>query len=100
MIITRWQAELTPSAQDLNRILLAEGVEPFEEVIEPGAELKDVRVPFDEIRIIAEGELLLDVAGNKLLLREGDRILIPANTRQTKRNQSQKNCICICGHKL
>lgn len=100
MIITRWQAELTPSAQDINRILLAEGLEPFEEVIEPGLELKDVRVPFDEIRIIAEGELLLDVAGNKLLLREGDRIMIPANTRQTKKNQSQRRCVCICGHKL
>ena len=100
MIITRWQAELTPTAQDLNRILLAEGVEPFQETIEPGLELKDVRIPFDEIRIIAEGELLIDVAGNKLLLREGDRILIPANTRQSKKNQGSKRCVCICGHKL
>jgi mannose-6-phosphate isomerase-like protein (cupin superfamily) len=43
--------------------------------------------------------MLFDISGNKLLLRAGDRIVIPSNTRHSKRVQGQESCVCICAHK-
>ncbi len=41
------------------------------------------RLPFSETRMILAGELIAEVAGNKILLRPGDRIEIPPNTKHS-----------------
>jgi quercetin dioxygenase-like cupin family protein len=76
-------------------MLESEGLEPQEESFPPGAKVTDHRHPFDEVRIVVSGELSLDIAGNRLLLRAGDRILIPANTRHSKQAGGDEPCVCL-----
>ncbi|MFP5518663.1 MAG: cupin domain-containing protein, partial [Bdellovibrionia bacterium] len=68
-----------------------------EERFEPQLKVKEHRHPFCEVRMVISGELLFSVAGNQFLLRAGDRIEIPANTRHSHSNQ--EDCLCICAHR-
>lgn len=97
MIITKWQAPIVPTKEQAKIILEAEGLEPFEERFEPQLKVKEHRHPFCEVRMVISGELLFSVAGNQFLLRAGDRIEIPANTRHSHSNQ--EDCLCICAHR-
>lgn len=99
MLITRWQAPLVPEKQQILNMFEAEGLTPQEELLQPQNEVKDHRHPFDEVRMVASGELLMDIAGNKLLLRAGDRIVIPANTKHSKKVNATEPCLCICASK-
>lgn len=95
MLVSRWQAPILPTRQQMALMLESEGLEPQEEVIPPSTQVVDRRHPFDEIRIVVSGQLRLDIAGNRLLLRAGDRILIPANTRHTKQADGEEPCVCV-----
>jgi quercetin dioxygenase-like cupin family protein len=95
MLVSRWQAPILPTRQQMVLMLESEGLEPEEEIIPEGGHVTDHRHPFDEVRIVVSGQLLLDIAGNRLLLRAGDRILIPANTRHSKQADGQDPCVCI-----
>ncbi len=77
-----------------------EGLEPFEEIIEPNKSIKTHRHPFDEVRMILSGELILDISGNKLLLRAGDKIIIPSNTKHSKKVETEESCISVCAQKI
>lgn len=99
MIITRWQAPITPSKAQIQMILEDEGLEPGEEVYEPRAKVTEHRHPFCEVRIVAEGELLFNISGNQFLLRPGDRVEIPANTKHSHMAQGDQPCICICAQR-
>ena len=81
MIIIRWQAPECSSADQIGNMFRAEGLSPNTEVMSPNSEVTEHRHPFDEIRMVAEGELHLNVAGNTLLLRAGDKIVISSNTQ-------------------
>lgn len=83
MLILRWQANIPPSIDQIRMILIAEGLEPNEEIITKDVRLVEKKHPFGEVRFVAEGELILNVAGTQLLLRAGDRIEIPANTKHS-----------------
>lgn len=98
MLVTRWQAPRVPDIERIKLLFEAEGYTPYEESFEPQTEIKDHRHPFDEVRMVASGELLMNVAGNQLLLRPGDRITIPSNTRHSKKVQGSKPCVCICAN--
>ncbi len=95
MLVSRWQAPILPTRQQMALMLESEGLEPQEETISETTRAIEQRHPFDEVRIVVKGQLLLDVAGNRLLLRSGDRILIPANTRHTKQADGGEPCTCI-----
>ena len=99
MIVNRWQAPILPSAEQIKMIFEREGLEPFEEVYKPGEQIPAHRHPFDEVRMLVKGALLVDIAGNRLLLRAGDKIIIPSNTRHAKKVQGQSSCISICSYK-
>jgi quercetin dioxygenase-like cupin family protein len=72
MLVNRWQAPVLPTRQQMALMLESEGLEPVEETIPPGTGVSDHRHPFDEVRIVVSGQLKLDIAGNRLLLRAGD----------------------------
>ena len=95
MLVNRWQAPILPTQQQMALMLESEGLEVLEETIPVGVGVTDHRHPFDEVRIVVKGQLLLDIAGNKLLLRAGDRILIPANTRHSKHSDGTEPCTCL-----
>ncbi len=99
MIVTRWQAPLVPAAEQMKAMFEAEDLTPFTEELEANSKIPDHRHAFDEVRMVAQGQLLLNVAGNKLLLRAGDKIIIPSNTKHSKEVNSDENCICICAHR-
>ncbi len=100
MIITRWQAPLIPDKEQIKNLFSAEGLEPFEELTLSEAEIPEHRHPFDEVRMVASGELLLNISGNQLLLRSGDRIIIPANTKHSHKSMANAECLCICANKI
>ncbi len=83
MIIRRWQAPVTPDLKQIRQMFFLEGLKPHEEILEENQTTKERKFPFDEVRIIAEGEIILDIVGNKVLLKEGDRVMIPSNTKHT-----------------
>lgn len=83
MIIRRWQAPVTPDEKQIRQMFLLEGLQPFAEDLPADTEIKDRKFPFDEVRIVVSGELILEVCGNRVLLREGDRVMIPSNTTHT-----------------
>jgi len=99
MIVTRWQAPIAPDKSQIQIMFQAEGLEPYEECLQPGSIISDHRHPFDEVRMVASGQMMIDVAGNKLLLRAGDKIIIPSNTRHSKKAEGDRPCTCICAHK-
>lgn len=100
MIIKRWQAPHVPDKQQLKGMLIAEGLDPYEELVEKVQTVNYHRHPFDEVRMVVAGELILDIAGNKLLLRSGDKIIIPSNTKHSMSTQSDTPCLCICAKRL
>lgn len=95
MLVSRWQAPILPTRQQMALMLESEGLEPVEETVPPGKGVVDHRQPFDEIRIVVSGSLSLDIAGNRMLLRGGDRILIPANTRHSWKADGDEPCLCL-----
>ena len=95
MIVTRWQAPLIPTKEQVKQIFLNEGLEPKEEMLDADKPVEDFRSPFSEVRMVVEGELLMTISGNQFLLRTGDKILIPSNTRQSKKASGNKPCSCI-----
>jgi quercetin dioxygenase-like cupin family protein len=95
MLVTRWQAPLVPDKKQILMMFEAEGLQAYEQVLDATTFIQDHRHPFDEIRMVAQGQLMLDIAGNRLLLRAGDKILIPANTRHTIKAEGSEPCLCI-----
>lgn len=99
MLITRWQAPLTPNKSQASLILESEGLEPYEELYEPQMKVHEHRHPFAEVRVIVEGELLFNISGNQFLLRPGDRVEVPANTKHSHMAQGSSRCICVCAQR-
>lgn len=49
---------------------------------------------FDEVGIVAEGEVQITLGDAQYILREGDTLYVPANTGHTAQNVSDKRCVC------
>jgi quercetin dioxygenase-like cupin family protein len=96
VLISRWQAHVLPTKAQARMIFLSENLTPAEEILPQGTHIKDHRHPFDEIRT---GELLMSISGNQLLLRAGDRIVIPSNTRHSKTVQGDEDCLCLVANR-
>lgn len=99
MLIIRWQAPITPSKEQAKILMESEGLEPFEEEYKPQVKISEHRHPFGEVRMVVEGELLFNIAGNQFLLRAGDRVEIPSNTKHWHVNNGQGPCVCVCAHR-
>jgi quercetin dioxygenase-like cupin family protein len=99
MIITRWQAPLVPSKQQVHMILEQEGLEPFDEVYQPQTKIPDHRHPFAEVRVVVAGEMHFNISGNQFVLRPGDRVEIPANTKHSHVSHGTVDCVCVCAQR-
>ena len=99
MIVKRWLAPLTPSEAQIKAQFEREGLEYFEEIFKAGTVIPDHRHPFDEVRMIVTGQLFYNIAGNKLLLRQGDKIIVPSNTRHSKEVPPKTDCQSICAYR-
>ncbi len=99
MIVTRWQAAVLPSAEQVKMIFEGEGLSPVEETLPPGVNVTDRRLPFDQVRMVVSGSLLMNIAGNQILLRSGDRIDLPANTKHSKSANGPDACVCVVATK-
>jgi quercetin dioxygenase-like cupin family protein len=95
LIVTRWQAPLTPSKALIKQMFESEGLEPTEESFDPQVKISEHRHPFHEVRMVVSGELLFNIAGNQFLLRAGDRVEVPSNTKHSHTCQSEEPCLCI-----
>lgn len=100
MIVTRWQAPIIPSKEQVFLILESENLDPYEEVFEPNTKINDHRHPFTEVRIILSGEMIFNISGNQFVLRPGDRLEIPANTKHSHVSQGSKPCVCVCAQRV
>lgn len=100
MLVFRWQAPILPNKKQICVMLKSEGLDPIEETYSPETEVDWHRHPFDEIRTIASGEMLFNIAGNQLLLRAGDRIVIPSNTKHSFKVQGAEICVSVVAHKI
>lgn len=99
MVVTRWQAPVLPTSEQITMIFQAEGLATTQEVLAPQTVIPDHRHPFDEIRMVISGALFMNISGNQILLRAGDRIDIPANTRHSKSTQGEEPCVCVIAHR-
>ena len=99
MLVFRWQAPIVPDKKQIRALFEAEGLAPEEEVFPPETSIDWHRHPFDEVRTVVEGEVLFDIAGNTLLLRPGDRIVIPSNTKHSFKVQGKEPLLCIIARK-
>lgn len=99
MIFSRWQAPVLPTKEQIKMIFEAEGLVANEEVYPAKAKVKEHRHAFDEIRMVVQGEMIMKVSGNQVLLRPGDRIEIPSNTKHETEARGDEDCVCICAQR-
>ena len=100
MIVTRWQASTVPSKQQILDVLTGEGLDPFVEDYSANTKITDHRHPYSEVRLVFSGEILFNISGNQLVLRAGDRIEIPPNTKHSHTVAGNGPCTCICAFKI
>ncbi len=99
MIVIRWQAPLRPTKEQALMIFRAEDLQPREEILTTAETYPEHRHPFDEVRMILSGELSFNVNGNQLLLRSGDKIIIPSNTKHSQKVLGQDPCVSLVANK-
>lgn len=100
MRIIRWRADRKPTQDEVLSMLQDEGLECNVEVAEPNTEIKDHKHPFDEVRIVVKGAMRYNVAGNEFILREGDRLELPSNTRHWTKAEAQSECVSIYAFRI
>lgn len=100
MIITRWHAPVVPTKEQFISILEKEDLEPNVEQFSKEMKFSEHRHPFAEVRYIVSGEMILNVSGNQFILRAGDKIEIPANTKYSYATQSENGCISIFAQRV
>lgn len=99
MLVYRWLAPLKPTKEQARMIFLSEDLNPREEILSQEENYPEHRHPFDEVRMILDGEISMNISGNQLLLRPGDKIMIPANTKHTQKVLSQGPCLCLVANR-
>ena len=100
MLISRWQAPTIPSREQIMMLLDIEGLEGIEEKFAAGDKILEHRHPFTEVRVLIQGELLFNVSGNQFLIRAGDRIEIPANTKHWFQSHGDQECVCVYAQRV
>lgn len=81
--VIRWAAKEPPVEADLRRRLEREGCGVFGWSDSPGAHYDAHAHDHDESIWVVRGQITFGIAGRALLLRAGDRLMLPAGTIHT-----------------
>lgn len=100
MKITRWRADRKPTQQEIEAMFKDEGFEFVVEELPENSEVQEHRHPFDEIRMIVSGAMRYNVAGNEFILREGDRLELPSNTRHRTKVEPGSHCVTLYAQRI
>ena len=100
MRIIRWRADRKPTQDEAVSMFHDEGLEYEIETGQPGEEVKDHKHPFDEVRMIIKGAMRFNVAGNEFILKEGDRLELPSNTRHWTKVEASSECVSIFANRV
>ena len=100
MKISRWLAEIKPSKEQIEAMFKDEGLEYFIEEYPSGSHVQEHRHPFDEVRMVVKGTMRYNVAGNEFILREGDRVDLPSNTRHWTKTEGDSPTICLVANRI
>ncbi len=99
MLIYRWQSSIIPEKEQIRMFFEREGLIPEEEIYRSGESVPKHQHAFDEVRMVCQGEIIFNIAGNHLLLRGGDKIVIPSNTWHSKKVKGSEDCVSFCAFK-
>ncbi len=83
--VIRWSAPEAPDEEILRRELLDESFEVFRWRDEAGAEYERHAHEHDESLWVVEGEMHFESGGHEVVLRPGDRLMLPRGTAHTAR---------------
>ena len=100
MKITRWRADRKPTKDEVESLFKDEGLEFMVEELPTGSQVKEHKHPFDKVRIVITGAMRYNVAGNEFILRDGDRLDLPSNTRHWTRIEPGSDCVTIYAHRV
>ncbi len=100
MKITRWRADRKPTREEIESMFRDEGFEFVLEDLPSGSEIAEHRHPFDEIRMVVAGAMRYNIAGNEFILREGDRLELPSNTRHHTKVEPGSDCLTIYAQRI
>ncbi|MBE8163226.1 MAG: cupin domain-containing protein [Bdellovibrionaceae bacterium] len=101
MIVHRWQAKIIPSKTQIQKIFEADDLQAKEDIVEPTTtKPQEIKNPYTEMRVVVSGALFVEIIGNKLLLRPGDKIIIPSNTKHTKTTQGDAPCVSLVAYQF
>ena len=100
MKITRWRADRKPTQLEIETGFKDEGLENQIEDLPAGSEVREHKHPFDEVRVVISGAMRFNVAGNEFIIREGDRLELPSNTRHWTKVEQASNCVTIYAHRV
>lgn len=99
MIVSRWSAPTAPTEKQVYILFELEGLESSKEVFQKNQKVSEHRHPLTEIRYIIEGQLLFNISGTQVLLRAGDRVEIPANTKHSFSTVDSDVTVSICAYR-
>jgi len=100
MLIVRWQAPHLPNSEQLRLVFEQEGLEATTEEFTAGTKIGEHRHPFTEVRVLEAGEMFFNVAGNQFLMRAGDRLEIPANTKHSFQCREGDTCRSVIAYRV
>ncbi|MBK7844690.1 MAG: hypothetical protein IPJ71_13555 [Bdellovibrionales bacterium] len=94
MLVTRWQAAIVPDIKQITAVFQAEGLEPFEESLDHGSVIGDHRHPFDEVRMVASGQMLVDISGEQAAPKSRRQDCYSIQ-HQTLKKSGRPSCLCL-----
>jgi quercetin dioxygenase-like cupin family protein len=98
--ILRWRADRKPTLDEVETMFKDEGLEYTVESMPPETAMKEHKHPFDEVRMVVKGTIRYNVSGNEFILKEGDRLELPSNTRHWTKSDASSECVSVYAFKV
>lgn len=86
---------MKPSQETVETIFQDEGLDFIVESSDPNTQVPEHKHPFDEVRVVIRGAMRYNVAGNEFILKEGDRLELPSNTRHWTKVEPLSECVSV-----
>ncbi len=100
MKISRWTAEVSATPEIIQGIFAAEGLDGRTSTVKSGSKVVNQRAILNEVIQVINGELIFNLSGTQFVLRQGDKLEIPANTSYSFSNMKNEDCTLIMAQKI